>query len=87
MSHVKFKKCQYPMSPNCPCYLSPLRILNVTCGVFFYLFSTVCFTRYFVVSIAVLPHSPGVVYYHLLLRQETRIPGVAPISFRIFVHR
>ena len=34
-------------------------------------------------SIAVLPHSPGVVYYHLLLRQQTRIPGVAPFSFRI----
>ena len=33
--------------------------------------------------IAVLLHSPGVVYYHLLLRQETRIPGVAPFSFRI----
>ena len=43
-------------------------------------------------SIAVLPHSPGVVYYHLLLRRETRIPGVAPFSFRIgiwdlFVYR
>ena len=42
--------------------------------------------------IAVLPHRPGVVYYHLLLRRETRIPGVAPFSFRIeiwdlFVHR
>ena len=41
---------------------------------------------------AVFPHSPGVVYYHLLLRRETRIPGVAPFSFRIgiwdiFVHR
>ena len=24
--------------------------------------------------IAVLPHRPGVVYYHLLLRRETRIP-------------
>ena len=43
-------------------------------------------------SIAVLPHSSGVVYYHLLSRRETRIPGVAPFSFRIgiwdlFVHR
>ena len=28
----------------------------------------VCFTNYFVFSIAVLPHSPGVVYYHVLLR-------------------
>ena len=42
--------------------------------------------------IAVLQHSPGVVYYHLLLSRETRIPGVAPFSFRIgiwdlFVHR
>ena len=59
-------------------------------GGFFFFF--VCFTSYFVFSIAVLPHSPGVVYYHLLLRPETRIPGVAPFSFRIgiwdlFVHR
>ena len=60
--------------------------------VFFCFFLIVCFTSYFVFSIAVLPHSPGVVYYHLLLRRETRIPGVAPFSFRIgiwdlFVHR
>ena len=59
---------------------------------FFFFFLFVCFTSYFVFSIAVLPHSPGVVYYHLLLRRETRIPGVAPFSFRIgiwdlFVHR
>ena len=58
----------------------------------FLFFLIVCFTSYFVFSIAVLPHSPGVVYYHLLLRRETRIPGVAPFSFRIgiwdlFVHR
>ena len=59
-------------------------------GVFFLI---VCFTSNFVFScIAVLPHSPGVVYYHLLLRRETRFPGVAPFSFRIgiwdlFVHR
>ena len=44
------------------------------------------------VSIAVLTHSPGVVYYYLLLRRETRIPGVAFFSFQIgiwdlFVHR
>ena len=43
--------------------------------------------------IADLPHSPGVVYYHLLLRGETRNPVVAPFSFRMgiwdlfFVHR
>ena len=41
---------------------------------------------------AVLPHSPGVVYYHLLLRRETRISRVTHFSFRIgiwdlFVHR
>ena len=59
---------------------------------FFCFFLIVCFTSYFVFSIAVLPHSPGVVYYHLLLRRETRIPGVTPFSFRIgiwdlFVHR
>ena len=60
---------------------------------FFFFFLIVYFTSYFVFScIAVLPRSPGVVYYHLLLRRETRIPGVAPFSFRIgiwdlFVHR
>ena len=57
----------------------------------FFVFLIVCFTSYYVFRIAVLPHSPGVVYYHLLLRQETRIPGVAPFSFQIgiwdlFVH-
>ena len=61
-------------------------------GPSFLFFLIVCFTSYFVFSIAVLPHSPGVEYYHLLLRRETRIPGVAPFSFRIgiwdlFVHR
>ena len=59
---------------------------------FVVVFLIVCFTSYFVFSIAVLPHSPGVMYYHLLFRRETRIPGVAPFSFRIgiwdlFVHR
>ena len=48
----------------------------------FFLFF-VCLTSFFVFHIADLPHSPGVVYYHLLLRRETRIPGVAPFSFRI----
>ena len=61
-------------------------------GSFFFFFLFVCFTRYLVFRIAFLPHRPGVVYYHLLLRRETRIPGVAPFSFRIgiwdlFVHR
>ena len=60
--------------------------------VFILFFLIVCLTSYFVFSIAVLPHSPGVVYYHLLLRRETRIPGAAPFSLRIgiwdlFVHR
>ena len=41
----------------------------------------VCLTSYFVFIIAVLPHSPGVVYYHLLLIRDTRIPRVAPFSF------
>ena len=53
---------------------------SLTCGVFFLI---ICFTSYFVLSIAVLPHSPGVVYCHLLLRQETRISRVAPLSFLI----
>ena len=48
---------------------------------FILFFLIVCFTSYFVFNIAVLPHSPGVVYHHLLLRQETRIPGVAPLLF------
>ena len=46
-----------------------------------YFLFLVCFTSYFVFYIAVLPHSPGVVYYHLLLRRDTRIPAVAPFSF------
>ena len=50
---------------------------------FFFFFLIVCFTSYFMFCIEVLPHCPGVVNYHLLLRQETRIPGVAPFSFRI----
>ena len=59
---------------------------------YYFFFFIVFFTSYFVFSIAVLPHSPGVVYYHLLLRRETRIPGVAPFSLQIgiwdlFVHR
>ena len=70
-------------------------MLHSTTGdryLYIYFFLIVCFTSYFVFSIVVLPHSPGVVYYHLLLRRETRIPGVAPFSFRIgildlFVHR
>ena len=44
-------------------------------------FLIVCFTSYFVFRIAVLPRSPGVVYYHLLLGRETRLPGIAPFSF------
>ena len=55
----------------------PFRKIDMQLFFFF-----VCFTSYFVFSIAVLPHSPGVVYYHLLLRRETRIPGVAPFSNR-----
>ena len=47
------------------------------------LFLIRCFTSYLVFSMAVLPHSPGVVYCHLLLRREPRIPWVAPFSFRI----
>ena len=47
----------------------------------FFVFLIVCLTSYFMFSIAVLPHSPGVVYYHLLLRRETRIPGVSPSFF------
>ena len=56
--------------------------------VFLLFFYIVCFTSYFVFSIAVLPQSPGVVYYHLLLRRKTRIPGLAPFSFQdLFVYR
>ena len=77
----------------CPSYTG--RFIHLFCdkGVaIFFFFNCIYFTSYFMFSIAVLPHSPGVVYYHLLLRRETRIPGVAPFSFRIgiwdlFVHR
>ena len=41
------------------------------------------FTSYFEFSIAVLPHNAGAVYYIiLLLRRETRIPGLPPSLFR-----
>ena len=55
---------------------------SVTVSVIDQLYIYIYFTSYSVFSIAVLPHSPGVVYYHLLLRREARIPGVAPFSFR-----
>ena len=45
------------------------------------------FIKYFMPSIAVLPHSPGVVYYHLLLNEDTIIPGVASCSFFKCVYR
>ena len=35
-------------------------------GFFCVSFLIVCFVSYFMFSITVLPHSPGVVYYHLL---------------------
>ena len=60
-----------------------LKAMHPACAQNFFFFSIVCFTSYFVFCIAVLPHSPGVVYYHLLLRRETRIPGAAPFSFPI----
>ena len=58
----------------------------------FFFLNCILYTSYFGFSIAVLSHSPGVVYYHLLLRRETSIPEVAPFSFQIgiwdlFVHR
>ena len=79
--------CSFFLSESVVYYLS--RCVN---SYFILSFLIVCFTSYFVFSIAVLPHSPGVVYYHLLLRQETRIPRVALFSFQIgiwdlFVHR
>ena len=78
-----------------PCYDGDMRhakFSSLPNKLFFCFFLIVCFTSYFMFSIAVLPHSPRVVYYHLLLRRETRIPRVAPFSFRIgiwdlFVHR
>ena len=69
-------------------YLERINFRRIVCRIkhylfffFFFFFLIVCFTSYFVFSITVLPHSPGVVYYHLLLRRETRIPGVAPSLF------
>ena len=70
----------------------PSQSMMGTRHAFFSFFFIVSFTSYFVYSIDVFPHSPGVVYYHLLLRRETRIPGVAPFSsligiWDIFVHK
>ena len=69
--------------------ISPTAGTSLTRGVYWASYSSgsffliECFTSYFVFSIyiAVLPHTPGVVYYHLLLRRETRIPEVAPFSY------
>ena len=66
--------------------------IKISCCIFFCSFLIVCFTSYFVFSVAVLPYSPGIVYYNLLMRRETRIPGVGPFSFQIgiwdlFVHK
>ena len=82
-----------PCDPGTKKYLSVIYACGKFIIYFIFFFSLiVCFISYFVFSIAVLPDSPGVVYYHLLLRWETRISGVAPFSFRIgiwdlFVHR
>ena len=46
--------------------LAELCASTVLCWFVCCFFSIVCFTSYFVFSIAVLPHSPGVVYYHLI---------------------
>ena len=94
MSDVS-KYFTYTLYAACWITLMPPSYALVILGdvfVFFVFFLVVCFTRYLVFHIAVLPHRPGVVYYHLLLRRETRIPGVAPFSFQIgiwdlFVHR
>ena len=45
---------------------------------FIFFFYFVCLTGYFVFSIAVLPHSPGVVYFHLIL---LRLSWDFPCSF------
>ena len=91
-----------PMSPLRCCHVTCrfLEIPHVTSLIFIFaslgsmsfLVFLVCFNSFFVFCIADLPHSPGVVYHHLLLRRETRIPRVALFSFWIgiwdlFVHR
>ena len=50
---------------------------------FFFFFLFVCFTRYLVFRIVVLPHRH---LPHQLLRRETRIPGIVPFSFRISIN-
>ena len=67
------------LNPHTPWYPFP----SAGHIIYVFLILIVCFTNYFVFSIAVHPHSPGVVYYHLLLRLETMIPGVAPFSFNM----
>ena len=55
--------------------------LGVLVRMFPPLFLIVCFTSCFMFSKAVLPLSPEVVYFHLLLRRETRIPWLPPPLF------
>ena len=48
---------------------------------FFLIVLIACFTSYFVISIAILPHSPGVVYYHASIAKIREFPGLPPFSF------
>ena len=57
----------------------PLSVQRNNVDLIFFFFLN-CFTSYFVFSIAVLPHSPGVVYYHLLLRRDQNSRG-CPLLF------
>ena len=50
---------------------------------FISIFLIVCFTSYFMFSIAVLPHSSGIVYYHLaegLLLSQVCAPSLSEMS-------
>ena len=64
---------------------------SFNCFIFIYFFFNCMFYQLLCVPLS-SSYSPGVMYYHLLLRRETRISGVAPFSFRIgildlIVHR
>ena len=47
---------------------------EVSTSLYKYFILCVCFTSYFVLSIAVLPHSLGIVFHHLLLSLDIHHP-------------
>ena len=55
---------------NSTSHLPERTVTQIMCPTWLVFFQIVCFTSYFVFSIAVLPHSPGVVSYHFIVETK-----------------